>query len=328
PMPGGAIFSAPMLDQVDADGSVEPLLKAKTNYWFRHIWEYWWPLYPGVMLAISITRLEVWQFMLLQVPLTLFAVAVGYVLLLRRIHPTGDAPPSGDGAGPRPHFLALILPIIVVVACFAAVSLAMWGVRSARPDVPALDDLGLRFLPMMIGLACAIPTLQVQRPLGWEKWKTILLSRRTVYMVVIIAIIRIYGGLIETPLGGGPSLVEQMRAEMDASGIPVLGMITLLPFIAGITTGICFGFVGASFPVVVGLLGPDPSPAHLMAATALAFGFGYMGMMLSPVHVCLIVTNQHFRTQLLHSLRDLLLPAAAVLALVVAYHFAIRWVGG
>ena len=64
------------------------------------------------------------------------------------------------------------------------------------------------------------------------------------------------------------------------------------------------------------------------AATTLAFGFGYMGMMLSPVHVCLIVTNQHFRTQLLHSMRGLLLPAAAVLALVVAYHFAIRWVGG
>ena len=107
-----------------------------------------------------------------------------------------------------------------------------------------------------------------------------------------------------------------------------LTIIMLLPFIAGITTGVCIGFVGASFPVVVGLLGPDPSPAHLMAATSLAFGFGYMGMMLSPVHVCLIVTNQHFRTQLLHSLRGLLLPAAAVLALVVAYHFAIRWIGG
>ena len=49
----------------------------------------------------------------------------------------------------------------------------------------------------------------------------------------------------------------------------------------------------------------------MLAATALAFGFGYMGMMLSPVHVCLIVTNEHFQTRLPHSLRGLLAPAGA-----------------
>jgi len=328
PMPGGAIFSAPMLDRVDADGSVDPLLKTKTNYWFRHIWEYWWPLYPGVLLAIDITRLEMWQFMLLQIPLTLFAVGAGCVFLLRRIHPTGTAPDAreaaGGEAGVRPHFLVLILPILVVIGTYAAIRIGMWRARQAWPDVPTLN----KYVPMMVGLVLAMATLHVQRPLGWARWKPILLSRRTPIMVVIVAIILVYGGLIQVKLGGGASLVEQMRAEMNAWGIPVLGMITLLPFVAGITTGICFGFVGASFPVVVGLLGPDPSPAHLMAATSLAFGFGYMGMMLSPVHMCLIVTNQHFRTQLLHSLRGLLLPAAAVLALVVAYHFAIRWVGG
>ncbi|KPJ72331.1 MAG: hypothetical protein AMS14_07980 [Planctomycetes bacterium DG_20] len=333
PMPGGAIFSAPMLDQVDADGSVDALLKTKTNYWFRHIWEYWWPLYPGVLLAVGITRLEMWQFMLLQMPLTLFAVAAGYVLLLRRIHPTGDAPAPGGGAGPRPHFLALILPILVVIGTYAAVRLGLWRLREAWPGIPAPN----MYLPMMVGLVLAMITLGRQRPLGWGKWKPILFSPRTVSMVVIVGIIRIYGGLIEAPLGGGPSLVDAMQAEIDRWAVGLFGreselvdlvVIMLLPFIAGITTGVCFGFVGASFPVVVGLLGPDPSPARLMAAATLAFGFGYMGMMLSPVHVCLIVTNQHFRTQLLHSLRDLLLPAAAVLALVVAYHFAIRWVGG
>jgi len=337
PMPGGALFSAPLVDRCDTDGSVAALLKTKTNYWFRHVWEYWWPLYPGVLLAIKITKLEMWKFMLFQMPLTVFAVAVGYVLLLRRIHPTEGVPDASGQARPRSHFLALMLPIIVVAVCFAAISLAMWGVRSARPDVPALDDLGLKFVPMMIGLMCGILTLQIQRPLGWAKWKPILSSRRTVTMVVIIAIILVFGGLIEANLGGGASLVDQMQAEIDGWAVHLFGreselvdltIIMLLPFIAGITTGVCIGFVGASFPVVVGLLGPDPSPAHLMAATSLAFGFGYMGMMLSPVHVCLIVTNQHFRTQLLHSLRGLLLPAAAVLALVVGYHFVIRWVGG
>jgi hypothetical protein len=119
-----------------------------------------------------------------------------------------------------------------------------------------------------------------------------------------------------------------MQAEMDAWGIPALGMIMLLPFVAGITTGICVGFVGASFPIVVSLVGDGAATADLLAAVTLAFGFGYMGMMLSPVHVCLIVTNEHFKTRLAHSLRGLVPPAVAVLLAVAAYHAAIRLVGG
>jgi len=333
PMPGGAIFSAPLVDRCDTDGLVEPLLKTKANYWFRHIWEYWWPLYPGVLLALAITGLDLWQFALVQMPLTVFAVAAGCVFLLRRIRVADDSPYADPEASVRPRFVALILPILVVVGTYAAVRLGMWRAREAWPGVPALN----KYVPMMVGLVLAMATLQCQRRLAWRKWRPILLSHRTVTMVVIIAVIRIYGGLIEANLGGGASLVDQMQAEIDGWAVHLFGreselvdltIIMLLPFIAGITTGVCIGFVGASFPVVVGLLGPDPSPAHLMAATSLAFGFGYMGMMLSPVHVCLIVTNQHFRTQLLHSLRGLLLPAAAVLALVVGYHFVIRWVGG
>ncbi|HUU09467.1 MAG TPA: DUF401 family protein [Phycisphaerae bacterium] len=324
PMPGGAIFSAPLVERCDADGSVEPVLKAQTNYWFRHIWEYWWPLYPGVLLALAITRLEVWQFVLLQLPLTLLAVAAGYVFLLRRIHPAGADPDSHPAAGPRRRFVALILPILVVIGTYVAVRLGWSGAQHEWPDLPGLN----KYVPMIVGLVLAIATLQGQRPLAWARWRPILVSHRTVTMVVLVAIIRIYGALIESRLADGASLVEAMRGEMNQWGIPVLAMMMLLPFIAGITTGVCIGFVGASFPIVVSLLGEDPSLGQVLAATTLAFGFGYMGMMLSPVHVCLIVTNEHFRTPLPRSLRGLLAPAAAVLAVVTAYHFAIRWVMG
>ena len=324
PMPGGAIFSAPLVDRVDADGSVAPLLKVQANYWFRHIWEYWWPLYPGVLVAVGITGLEIWQFMLLQLPLTLFALAAGYVFLLRRIAP-GDAgadPPAGDNA--PPSFLRLVLPVLVVVGTYLAVRLAWWGAWRLWPALPPLN----KYAPMILGLVLALATLQRQRPIGWRGWRPIVLSARTLTLVVLVAIIRIYGAVIETPMGGAPSLVEEMQAEMDAWGIPALGMIMLLPFVAGITTGICVGFVGASFPIVVSLVGTGAPTADLLAAVTLAFGFGYMGMMLSPVHVCLIVTNEHFKTRLAHSLRGLLPPAIAVLFAVVAYHAAIRLIGG
>jgi len=49
-------------------------------------------------------------------------------------------------------------------------------------------------------------------------------------------------------------------------------------------------FVGASLPIVLSLnSGPSPAPGTDVHG-ALAFGFGYAGMILSPVHVCLIVS--------------------------------------
>ena len=328
PMPGGAIFSAPLVDRVDTDGSVSPLLKAQSNYWFRHVWEYWWPLYPGVLVGVDITGLEIWQFMALQLPLTLFALTAGYVFLLRRIpaEPGGDTrAASADGAGdPPPPFVRLVLPVIVVVGTYGAVRLAWWGAGHLWPDLPPLN----KYAPMILGLVLALATQQWQRPMAWKAWRPILLSSRTAVLVVLVAIIRIYGAIIETKMGGAPSLVEEMQAEMDAWGIPALGMIMLLPFVAGITTGICVGFVGASFPIVVSLVGTGAPMPQLLAAVTLAFGFGYMGMMLSPVHVCLIVTNEHFKTRLAHSLRGLVPPAVAVLVAVLAYHAAIRLIGG
>lgn len=50
PSAGGAAFSAPMVQEAAADVDIRPEHKAFINYWFRHIWEYISPLYPGVVL--------------------------------------------------------------------------------------------------------------------------------------------------------------------------------------------------------------------------------------------------------------------------------------
>ncbi|HOF90144.1 MAG TPA: DUF401 family protein, partial [Armatimonadota bacterium] len=71
-------------------------------------------------------------------------------------------------------------------------------------------------------------------------------------------------------------------------------------------------------------LGPDPAFGALLSTAALAYGFGYLGMMLSPVHVCLLVTNEHFNTRLHRTLPPLLGPAAVVAAAVVAVHLALK----
>jgi hypothetical protein len=321
PMPGGAIFSAPLVDQCDVDRKVAPLLKTQINYWFRHIWEYWWPLYPGVLLAMAITGLEVWQIMIVGLPLTLGSIAAGYFFLLRKLPRTnGDC--AGDAAEAcADNFVKLLLPVLVVIIGYGIVRVSYAGLLWQWPALPPMN----RYLPMVISLIAAMLALQRQRPLAPAQWRAILTSRKTVMMALIVLSLQIYGAFVSARLPGGEPMMQVMDGELTRWGIPFLAVCMLVPFISGLTTGIAVGFVGASFPIVFSLLGENPSTALVLTTTVLAYGCGYIGMMVSPIHVCLIVTNEHFETSLFRSMFGILRPVTAMFGVVLLVYFAMKW---
>ncbi|HSO20363.1 MAG TPA: DUF401 family protein, partial [Desulfosarcina sp.] len=110
PMPGGAIFSAPMVKNLGERRGLSGAQLSYVNYWFRHIWEYWWPLYPGILLTTALAEVDLWHLVYFTLPLTLWAVAVGYWPLrgvaLRREKPR-DVP-----LGP---FLKEVTPVLIVI---------------------------------------------------------------------------------------------------------------------------------------------------------------------------------------------------------------------
>ena len=77
PMPGGALFSAPMVQSAAGEHRIEPSRLSAINYWYRHIWEHWWPLYPGVMMAIAQTGSSFLEFARYQFPLCFVMIAAG-----------------------------------------------------------------------------------------------------------------------------------------------------------------------------------------------------------------------------------------------------------
>ncbi|MBI9107130.1 MAG: DUF401 family protein [Spirochaetales bacterium] len=308
PMPGGAMFSAPLVDRCDPETEINPLLKSRINYWFRHIWEYWWPLYPGVLLAIDISGLQVSQFMIFLFPLTIFSVAGAWFFLLRKtefsLKETDHFKDAGAVIGPPvPGFIFLISPILLIIIIYAVLNTIF----------PALSAFS-KYLPIMIGIISSVIYLQVIRPLGPAVWKKILFSRKLISLVLLVAIIRIYGAYVEGRLPDGTLLMESLRAELSAAGISPYILIMLLPFFCGISTGIAIGTVGAAFPIVMSLIGPEPGFPLLVSTTALAYSFGHVGQLLSPVHVCLLVSNEYFNVGLGKSIAGLIKPSLIVLA--------------
>jgi integral membrane protein (TIGR00529 family) len=305
PMPAGALFSAPFVDAVDQNREIEPKIKVAINYWFRHIWEYWWPLYPGVILAMQYSGLPAVTFFLIQVPFTLAAVAGGYFFILRAVKKTGDD--SGENGGFNiTEILAALGPIalLVLISLLGSALLPLAGIGGALANLIA----------MVAGLAAGIVAVFIGHVPALKPSLRMLTRKDTWLMIVLVIGIQAFSGALLCPVNAaGSTLITGMRDEFVRTGIPLIAVIMLIPFISGMVTGVAFGFVGASFPIVFALLGPHPSLPVAAATTAFAYTFGYMGMMLSPMHACFVVTAEYFRTSIFRAYPYIVGPAAVML---------------
>lgn len=311
PMPGGALFSAPLVDDCDHANDIDSLLKTKINYWFRHVWEYWWPLYPGVLLAMEISKVDTLKFMVAMLPLSLISIIVGWYFLLSPVKtPSTDYPKNLED---RKSLIPLLMPVFLIIGIYALI-------RIFTPKVAEFN----KYLPMFFGIIGAIAYLQYYRPLPFKTWKKIIWSKRVWTLALLVILVRVYGAFMEADLPDGTSLVAKFRNELEFFSIAPILVIIIIPFICGLTTGLAIGFVGASFPIVMSMAGTNPTFSELMPIIALAYACGYLGMLLSPVHVCLIVSNQHFRTKLYDSIKHLIIPSIVMFALFLAYYFALK----
>ncbi|MCF6291465.1 MAG: DUF401 family protein [Desulfobacterales bacterium] len=303
PMPGGALFSAPLIDQTVNKNNTTPEWKAAVNYWFRHILEYWWPLYPVVIITLSIFTVSTWQFMALQIPFTLFSIGAGYFFLLRS-HP--DALPSGPvatrEAGER--LLPVLLPILIIVLTTLVLP------EPLRAVLPDGGSTVRKMLAMLAGLLIALGLIRrSSRQQNGPGLFTNLLTRKTGNVALTLIGVMVFQSLL-----GGSQLLPLAGRELAASQVPVSIIVAFLPFLAGLVTGIAMGFAGAAFPLVVGLLEVGAAGLTPLSTLVLAFSMGYAGMMLSPVHLCFVLTKDFFAAPFIRVYRHILPCVASIMA--------------
>jgi hypothetical protein len=305
PMPGGAVFSAPLVASIDGSGELDARQRVAINYWFRHIWEYWWPLYPGVILAIRYSELPAATFFLIQLPFTFAAVIGGYFFILKKVK-RGNFGNSENGKLEPAAVLSALGPIgiLVFISVLGSAVLPTFGLTGTLSSL----------LSMFIGLILAIAAVFIGNTSAWIPSLRMLKTASTWQMILLVISILTFSATIKAPLDiAGTTLVTLMRDEFINAGIPLVAVIMLIPFISGMATGVAFGFVGASFPIVFALIGHNPTLGVTAATTACAYGFGYMGMMLSPIHVCFVVTCEYFKTPLFENYRSIMGPILIIL---------------
>lgn len=278
PMPGGAIFSAPMVETAAQELQVSPKDQAFINYWFRHLWELAWPLYPGVILASALGGIPVTSIVALMWPGPLVSMFLGWLLILRpalRHAPDLAAIPaaqrkSKDWLGAIPLAAAICGSIVGEMCCAA-----LFPGR-----------------PMEYGIIVAmLVATGISLVLARANWRAVVQAARrdnTMTLLGVVAAIFIFKEILSKG-----HVVDALALSLGGGGALIF-MAVALPYLVGFVSGITIAFVGATFPLLFGLLHSLGQAQLIPAYLCLGLYSGFAGIMSSPMHICYLMTCNYF----------------------------------
>lgn len=279
PSAGGAMFSAPMVAEATEGMGLSGERKAFLNYWYRHIWECVFPLYPGLILAAALLGTPVGRFTLAMWPMPFVSILAGLPFAYRGVR----VPMAPREKG---RFPSALRDASLTVLPIAAIIVAVLGFR----------------LNLMVVLAVVLILLLLA--LRWPGRSLLPLLKRSFKpaTLAIVVGVMVFKGVLEAT-----GIVKGLPGLFHQYGIPTLAIAFLLPFLVGLMTGITQAYVGLTFPILLALSGASPA-----GWTVFAFVSGFAGVLLSPVHLCMILTNSYFKADTNRVYRLLLLPALMI----------------
>lgn len=284
PSIGGAYFSAPMVAEATQDAKMSPEEKGFLNYWFRHPWEYILPLYPGILLAAAISGVELHTIITANLPYAAFILITGFIFGMRGLNGR-----SALREKLSPKGLWSFTPIIAVVAL-------------------------VLFAHIELHYALIAPVLFL---LLFYRYRMQSIIAALKHGFAVDVIILILGVMFFKEAMESSGAVQNLSRFFIEQGIPPSPILFLLPFFTGLITGITLGFVGGTFPLIIHMSG-DIS----VAAISFAFAAGFLGVLLSPVHICLVLTRDYFKADL-WGIYKIMLPACAIIFIVAVAQYTL-----
>lgn len=292
PSLGGAIFSAPMVEEAARPYRLTPERKTAINYWFRHVWEFSNPILPSLLLAATLTGIPIGKMISHQFVLSFAAIAIGAVIMLHgaQFQPSGETvSASADtvSADKKDQLKAVVLAIGPILLNVFLVTVCHFNTTLSMLLIVLLLTVILRYKPL--------------------QWVNMLRDGLNMPIITSILAILFFQGMLYAT-----GTIDGLIVFFQESGIPAAAVVYLTAFFMGMLTGLSQGVVAIAFPLLVPLLGPN------LDAVALTLICGLTGTMLSPAHLCLIMTVEYFHASMFATLK----PVAIAQFILLAFAFA------
>ena len=291
PMMAGAMMGAPIVDEAARRWKITPDWKTFFNYWFRHIWEYSWPLYMNLILAAAIFHVPIKSICLIQFPFTVLAAATGLAVLFRHVPYLPPETVPRRNARDVVHVFWSIWPIFLAIILIFAFK-----------------------LNMLLALGISAVLTQAATRLTWKERWDIVRQSLSLKIVLLTASLMVFKRILEAS-----GALDSVVRAFPPNGVGAYLLLFAAPFIVALLTGVNQAFVGITFPLLLPIIGqgkPD------MVLLLFAYVSGFCGILLSPAHLCLALTADYFKAELRDVYKILILPvgvifSAALLVLIV-----------
>jgi len=283
PMPAGAMFSAPMVKEVGGRVGLTPEEETFVNYWFRHIWEFIWPLFPAIILFAGLLKVEIHEVIMVQFPLTIITVIVGFVWEYKNLRKDVTLINKKDILFNLKKLFFGVWPILLII-------ILVLGTKTDLLLSLVIVTLSLIFLNI--------------KKLSLKMLKEIIRNDINLNVVILIASIMIFKKILQ--VSGGIDIIPEAFAKL---GIHPFIVLFIIPFFISTMTGLGTAALGIGLPVLLPII--IQGEANLYYAM-LAFTGSFVGVMISPMHLCLVVTRNYFKADMGKIYKMLILPLTII----------------
>jgi len=290
PMPGGALVSATASKGLVQKLGLTPEQSTFINYWFRHIWEYSLPVYPAIILTSVLLSIPLSSVIATLSPMTVLSILLGTALsyaLLKKIPEIKGKPTK---------------------------NLALSLLKASWPMI-LLVSLILLGLEAMIAFPLILAILAVQQKARWPELKKAFKYGLDLKVLFLLYAVMLYKATIEES-----GAANWLLSDMQTIGLPSIVILVALPLLLGLATGFAMAFAGVALPLLIPYIMINSNINGY--ALLLAYVSGFIGVLLSPVHLCLILSAQYFEANLI-KVYKYLLPISVVMEAVTIIVYSI-----
>jgi integral membrane protein (TIGR00529 family) len=300
PVPGGALFSAPLIDKEGKKFKLQQNQKNFLNVWFRHIW---FPIYPvsSAMLLIigsDFANINIYEIIIADIPAFIAFIIIGLIYLkfyINRI-PKLKKIPKKEYSG----LLYLLPPIIpIIIYLLIVIIFEFIGIKNIKDIQRSI---------FIIGVILSIVTLYFLIDINYRKYFNIIQNSISFNLAFAIIGIMIFRQMIET--SNANKIIASLIGELPFHAIFI---IILIPLIMGLITGYNFGAIALSYFLV------EPffyyTNLNIVGIVSIIFISSLVGYLISPIHLCNVVSSDYLKTDTTRMYK-MYIPAITMLLII------------
>jgi len=286
--PGGAIISAPMVDKSGDKINLNNDQKTVVNIFYRHIGFFIYPLQPTIIITSQLFEVDIMTIIKYNFLIMLLGFTAAYFIYFKGLDYGTNNFESGSLFRNILKFILSFSPIL---------SILILAIVLGVPFYLAV------FIGLFIGLGRNLSSDNYLKEYI-SRTKEFFIKGTNYNMLALIFGVMTFKEMIEAS-----GVVEIIAAFLTTTGLPLVVMIVFL----GLLPGYLLGVNTASMGILIPIFAPLMPAAGAGPYISLLFTASFLGYLLSPIHLCLILTKEYFVTDFSFIYKKLSIPALTML---------------